>query len=415
MLKAITGKPRAGKTASSVWQLIHILGSTRLPVVTNMDSLRLDPWIDGKGKPQIGLRAVLRKLYGSECDIDRRLLLLTEQSQVQEFFRYRPIVPEDPDLPRSVTVLECPNGKFSIGREPVIAAFIDEAHIPFPGQAITGGRDQAEMNALLLSYCSQAARTGDQVYVMSQVMTNVSKRIRDCCQDCTYVLNRKHRSLGFFRDRDTISFALYSTTPPKDGEEPLNTGNFKYPRSLVFASYDTSAGQGVAVGSRPADLNEKAAGLPLWTIPIGGLAILAGAYFLFGFLNEVMGAFSRKLFYGSPKSAQVQQTNSARSEIAVLNSGATLVDFANLSPKKDSAPVKQRADIEPEIVKLSPVTNSAPFPVIKSFGTVSSSGPNSSETLSVVTLESGLQIYGSRLRVTGEYVSLDDVKYRYAP
>jgi hypothetical protein len=242
-----------------------------------IEAIRLDPFIDAAGKPQVGMVRAMTDEYGSDYDIRNRLVFLTNED-VSEFYqkRRREVFTEaGTEWRQGELVAGELEGErvFRFGGEWLGCCYIiDEAHEFFPSRALASN---SQMAKLLIGWASQQRRIGDDCVFITQVPGNVSKQLRDLAQQNVHHINHKFRSVGWFRQPDVITYAVYGSTPPSSGEEPMRKGMLRVKRSFVYACYDTAAGVGVAAASQ-ADIGQKARGLHWsWWIGFAVVACLA--------------------------------------------------------------------------------------------------------------------------------------------
>lgn len=273
------GKQRAGKTKVVVIELVRVLRQTVLAIVTNI-ALELKPWVDGGGVARKGLLRELTDRFGETFDAERRIRFL-QPEEVGRFYGVRPRLPrEDWGAREERSVSKHPDGRFHYDgdRYQRCVYAIDEAHDYFPGAAIGGGRAEGFDVSETLSWASQSARIGDEVHMISQVPKNVNKRVRDMCQECWWMTNHRHMSVGPFRQPDWISYRVFQTTPPGESETPLRVGKLRYDREFIDSIYNSNKGNTV-VGTTIGDIGVRAHGLPLYTVPIAIGCVCVGAYF----------------------------------------------------------------------------------------------------------------------------------------
>lgn len=289
MNRCVGGKPRAGKTKRAVIWVIEQLRSHRRPIVTNM-ALKLEPWVDGAGKPQKGLLRTLQDRYGETFDAERRIYLLTHE-EVRRFYAVRPMVSKEDESTREIaTVPRSDMWKFDANRYPGCCFVIDEAEVYFPSQAVDS-TSAAHEDREVLQWAKQAGRGGDDALFLSQNLVWISKKLRGTCQECWWMVNHVHVSFGMFRRPDRITEESYVNCPPNPGEERMRMSRLYYSKEEIEGCYNTAEGVGVT-GNSAADIGQKARGLHWGFIPVGivGIAILA-LLGLWGFKGLVQAGF----------------------------------------------------------------------------------------------------------------------------
>jgi len=284
-IRFIGGLPGGGKTAFAVSKLIEELRETKRPIVTNM-ALKLQPWVDGAGKPRAGLLGILRQRFGQTFDAERRIYLLGDQ-EVKRFFAVRPLVPVE-DWRRTKVLRLKPrvggkevepgseqaakDGRFSLEKKhPGVCYFIDEAHEFF------AAREWARTGKECLSWASQQRRAGDDCWLISQVVENVEKQLRGVSQECWWFVKHSFLRWSIFRHPGIITYSCYAGTPPRPQESCLHSGKIHYNQEDVRSSYDTASGVGVSGSS--ADIGKRAKGLNIWLVPILFVALMVGLGF----------------------------------------------------------------------------------------------------------------------------------------
>lgn len=402
MIRFVVGKMRGGKTKRLVIWIIEMLRTTNLPIVTNA-ALELKPWVDGAGVARPGLLKVLERKYNTTFDAERRIVLISNE-EVKRFYAIRPRIPRDDWEPREIlTVPVDPSGqwRFDARKYSSCCYGIDEAHVYFPGAAVSA---DYKPSPELLGWASQCGRMGDQCLFLTQVPENVNKRLRTQSQECWVMTNHRHNSMGFlFRQPDQISEVVYAQTPPGPGEKPMRMGMVFYKRHEIDSSYNTSAGVGV-VGATSADIGRKARGLPWYTFPIG--VLLAGWLFwwAWGYVSKVA---SMALQGEKRAPTQIAGSTNASAPTAVAfgtnSQGTEIFTKAQVSVLKD---LFRRAQIT--------VSNevAAAVPPIKYYSWMRSScrEPGRAERVKYfVTTELGL-IEGKSFSESGIYAVLDGQK-----
>jgi len=316
MNRSCGGKPRAGKTKRLVIWVEEQLRAHKRPIVTNM-ALKLQPWVDGKGKAHKGLIRTLMDKYGETFDAERRIYLLKHE-EVPRFYGIRPIIPEDSWEP--VKIEEVPRSdmwKIDTNKYPGVCYVIDEAEVYFPSAAVDAQRANHE-NPELLQWAKQAGRAGDDAIFLSQNLTWISIKLRKTCQECWWMVNHAHIPFSIFRRPDHITEETYMNCPPTPGEVYLRKTKLAYNREEIEGCYNTAEGVGVT-GNSAADIGQRAKGLHWSFIPAGVIAIAL----LGGFGLKVFGDMVKAGMGGQLKPAVVatSKTN-AQGKVVSLEVGS---------------------------------------------------------------------------------------------
>jgi len=392
-----SGLPRSGKTKAAVIWMLGRLRHYRRPIVTNV-ALELKPWVDGKGVSRPGLLWILRERYGSTFDAERRLCFL-DYEQVRRFYAVRPVIPGDFGAAdgvalkaRTVLHIDDPgegDWLFDANKYPACDYIIDEAHVFWPSQGMPSFKVRP-VTAECLGYMSQAGRGGDEVLILTQVLTNVNVKLRTLSQECHWFTNRAHMVFGPWRQSDKITEHVYSSTPPGAGEIPLKRTALSYNRWDIESSYDTAKGVGVT-GNAVADIGVRARGWPMWTI---ALIIAACAFGFLGFTIGVKKAASYALgIGGGKKKAEPPVKLFSPAQVEALKrmlSEARLVSMTN------------------QVSVLSVVvSNNSSFKVPEASGW-SQVGSN---RFVVFPKDGSAAVYGRKLIVRGSHIMLDEADF----
>lgn len=256
-IRFIAGKPRGGKSLRAVFFLIWALEHTKRNIVTNLP-LKLDE-----------LQEYCEE-KGIKVFVFNRIRMLT-RDETDEFYRYRGLDSQGRD--RVLEIINGPDGKpdpklpldYGLDREDSrlchgVEYFIDEIHVHLNSRKWNAVSDVA------LWYASQHAKLGDDVWCITQAVSNVVKQFRDLAQEFRYVRNRRKEKFGSFKVGNNFveRVHLEMVTPGTD-REPMETNEYELDADGIAKCYDTSAGVGVAGGGN-ADKGKDAKGLPLWML-----------------------------------------------------------------------------------------------------------------------------------------------------
>jgi len=386
MIRFIAGKPGNGKSLYAAWLIILELVYGNRPVVTNL-ALRMDPWVDGRGKARKGLVRFLEDEYGEGFDARRRVYLLND-TEVKRVYAYRPIVPKLEGEERVVHVIpKDGDGRFRFTSElPGVFQVVDEIHEHF------GARDWQLTGREALSWASQHRRAGDDMYAVTQVVNNVEKQLRGVSQECICLVNHGYRMIGMFRQPNLITLRVYSTTPPSPMEQSMRFERLKFQREKVYEIYDTASGVGVA--GRKADIGGKAKGLPPWMVIVFIIGAVVGASFL-------LRGFIGGLKWGANKVLPISMHNST----AVTPPGAKAV----LERKRESYAVVTTGESR-EKMRVTPSLFSAK----KEEKPDLVSGLCHGSAGWVVTLSDGTQFRATSVIEAGPELNIDGHIYRRA-
>jgi len=215
MNRTCGGKQRAGKTKRVMMWIIEQLRSHRRPIVVHM-ALKMQPWVDGKGKAHKGLLRTLQDKYGETFDAERRIYILSPE-ETPRFYAIRPHVPKDEWEP--VEILTVPKSDmwgFDANKYPGCCYVIDEAEVYFPGPAVDSSRSNKE-DGEVLQWAKQSARGGDDAIFISQNLVWISIKLRKSCQECWWMINQVHIPFSIFRRPDKITQQTYCNSPPGNG------------------------------------------------------------------------------------------------------------------------------------------------------------------------------------------------------
>lgn len=399
MIRFIGGKPRAGKTKRAVIEIINVLRTTKLCVVTNAE-LRLQPWVDGKGKARRGLLRVLVDKYGTTFDAEQRIYRLPEE-KVRRFYGVRVRVVEGAQVVSEVP--ESADGRWHFDGDTYASCcyVIDEAHVFFPGAAVAGSKG-LRVSGELLGYGSQAGRCGDLVFLISQVLGNVDKQLRGVAQECWWMTNHVHCQLGPFRQQDKISYRVYSCTPPGAGEVWLAKGTMRYDREDIDSSYDTATGVGVT-GNTAADIGRRAKGVPIYWVGAIVVMCMVGAWLLFySFKASAQSFFA----IGTPQ----KKAGATESGPAPMFSAQQLAVLADMFARSRSS-----GGVSSGQVRTQEVVRARAEAVAPAVAREVITGYGGRAPQCVVRLESGALVFGRSVEQRGSRVVLDGVEYDFRP
>lgn len=290
----IVGKPRSGKGLLSMRFLIQELRTTQRPIITNF-ALRLHPWVNGKGKPQLGLLAYLKREFGQTFNAEKRIFLLSDD-EMSKFFLYRAI-------PKGDGGFELKQAK-GITRTmkdgTIIYESFDTSLLNTPGTQCVylsdeawkywGSRNWQCTGEGVLFYSCQGGKLGDDWWIATQHTKQVDLALRNVAQDFWKCRNRAYLKLGFFRQPKKIVASQYEEPPTGTNQESMDKVTFAVDVDGMAQCYDTTQGVGIA-GGLAGDVGRAVKGLPWQMIYVLGIAFLA--LFWFG-LNRGLAFFMGK-------------------------------------------------------------------------------------------------------------------------
>lgn len=290
-IRFIAGKPRGGKTLRAVFFLIEELRTTKRNIVTNLP-LKLD-----------ALQEYCEEHAINAFVYDRVRLLTTDETD--EFYRHRGRDSKGNDYVLGLRYVSerakdgtlLADYKLPLDIEPLredsrlahgVAYFIDEIHVHFNSRKWTTVADVA------LWYASQHAKLGDDVWCVTQSVSNVVKQFRDLAQEFRYVRNlRKEKFGGFKVGNNFVERVHLEMQTPGTEREAMEQNKYELDAAGIAACYDTSAGVGVAGGGE-ADKGKDAKGFPLWLVWVGLAAAIVLMWFAAAYLPRMLSGGLKK-------------------------------------------------------------------------------------------------------------------------
>lgn len=299
MIRFITGKPGGGKGIVAMKEIIEELVNGDRPIITNF-AVRIHPWVRvvrkmGKReyKPEMGLRHYLIKNHGKDFDCEKRIYILQPEDtktfylhrrNCESWIRCKESFDDKGSVVGFDTSLAVENGG--------VLYVIDEAW------SVYGSRDWQTTGKGVLFYAAQHRKMGDTLLLVTQHTKQVETQLRQVAQDFAVVQNHSKKKLGWFRQPDLFSMAIYSEVPTGSEQEPMERRVFKLDKPGIGSCFDTAGGVGLGGGSS-ADIGEKIRGLPfpmiflaLAAIAVGFIFFAKGAGWLTG--SFLTGAFGLK-------------------------------------------------------------------------------------------------------------------------
>jgi len=263
VIKAIIGKPGAGKSYVSMSIIEEELRLTKRVIITNVD-VKIGPFAD-----------YLIKKYGDTFDLGMRLRKIADVD-LRRFWELREDARDD-------------SGK-KIGG---CCFVLDEVHRHFNARLwAENGKDKGKS---CLDYLSAHRHYGDDVYYMTQNTHFLDKNFIRTTQDFTQLRNYSKERWGWFRGIGRFRGQVFLMPPDSANVHPIYTYGFKLDLDGLANCYNTDAldsnpGQG------PADKGQRAKGLPVWCFPLGVIGVSLGVFFLLKVgIFGLQGALAPKL------------------------------------------------------------------------------------------------------------------------
>ena len=264
MISFITGKPGGGKGILSMKQIIDELVLGKRHIICNTP-VRLTPWIFGGDKPMIGLQAYLRNTYsGKDYDCMNRVHIL-DDDDIASFFLWRFV---DGKLVKAdATTKTNKDGEITVvsydtslsAQSGGVMYVVDEAW------KFYSSRCWQKTGEAMLFYSAQHRHFGDDVFIVTQHTKQIDPAVQRCAQDFWVVTNHSKKTMGFFRQPDIFSVAIYDSAPTGSQLTPMSRKLFRLDKRGICQTYDTSSGVGLS-GRLAADVGSRSRGLPWWGI-----------------------------------------------------------------------------------------------------------------------------------------------------
>jgi hypothetical protein len=345
MLRALTAPPGGGKSKQAMRYIVRELLTSDRPIKTNL-KVEFLPWALN-GKLQMGLIEWLRrrghKKAADECL--SRIELLTD-NQVKQFWNYRGelgSVDEETGerivkahSERIETVKKDTDGNYRAGitHDGGVFYVIDEAHDHF------NSHEWQNVGKECLWYASKNRHFGDDIWVVSQAMSNVVKQFRVLIQETILVRNLGFERLGYLRmPRKTVLKAYLYCPLEFSGKEPLYVEWVDNAKDEIEQCYNTAA----AVAGSSADVGKANVWGIHWSWGAAAVvAILVGIYYASEYGPKFL------LSMNTPKKA------------------------AAMEPARSSGTAVVGSSVRSERVSQgeSPVTNDVPAVYMRGFGRV---------------------------------------------
>jgi hypothetical protein len=335
VINLITGKPGGGKGRLSIELIADEIRHGTRAIITNLP-VRLLPWVNGKGKPQLGLENYLSFKYGKTFNVHDRVFVLSDD-QAMEFYLYRSesgkLVKCEASYRTQIKdgieekrVMDYDTG-IAVKNGGVLYC-IDEAW------KIFGSRNWWKTSEGMIFYTAQHRHFGDDVMVVCQQTKQIDTAIVRVAENFWVVTNHGNKVIGWFRRPSVFEVNIYDSAPTGAKQTPMATKYFRLDPEGLAQCYDTSAGVGI-VGRTMADIGSRKRGLPVWTIPV---ALVLMVWLIFkGFHLIAHGIFTpfNKYKKGNQDSQKVVQTNalaSIKTNVVTMSAGVPLPIQESVKP-----------------------------------------------------------------------------------
>ena len=347
MLRALSGLPGGGKSRQAMRLIIRELLQTQRPIWTNV-KVEFHPWVLN-GVLQMGLIEWLRRrghLEASKTCQDRIRPL--SDTMVKRFWEYRysdkPVTTvvwqdskgevydiNDEQTARRIKsqdlVLVC---KAGIEADGGVFYVLDEVHDHF------NSHEWQTVGKSCLWYASKHRHFGDDIYLVSQAMSNVVKQFRVLIQETLMVTNLGMQRLGKFRMPQKTVVKAYLRCPEKvDGIDPLWVELIGNTNDQVQECYNTAA----AVTGSSADVGKPQVKGLHWGWAIFGIVAVVVGFLQFGptILAKVTDpkVATKTTPTNAPAVQQVAQAKPSTPEAPIfqVNPTLTMIGFARMKDR----------------------------------------------------------------------------------
>ena len=310
MNHAVIGKPRNGKGRFTMGMLVDELKNSNRRIVTNLAIEKL-PWVTADHKTRRGLLDYLRAEYGKTFDAAERMFRVTDEA-IEKYYLYRGlseeqaaalgddflkgfrlVTPADGVLDESewqhhkkikLYVADhvshtAKNGRIVVDSYDTRLASASGGHVNVVDEAwkFWPARGWSNTSDALGFNFAQVGKFSDDNFLITHRLNDCDSILMDKCQDWFVCTNHGKLNMGWFRQPQVFTVCVYATKPTPSAE-PQYRKVFKLDKHGLCECYDTSAGVGVS-GRVMADVGTGAKGLPLWVIPVVGIAAIVAAIF----------------------------------------------------------------------------------------------------------------------------------------
>ena len=270
MIHGVFGKLGSGKGLLAMDVIAKELMDGFRDIVTNVP-IRIQPWVNGQGIAQIGLRAyLLEKLSPlSEDEVDeilKRVHVIEDIDQGFDLFLWRRDIDLGEWFKLDITKVDEKGRAERFDAEQIkkrhcnpILCVTDEAWQFYPNN---GGWSRAPVLAF---YSRQQRKLRDEWLIITQHPNDVDATLWNIAQDFWMCRNHGMERMGIFRQPSMFRVVVYLTNPAKGGA--LRSHEFyRVLDKKLSQCYDTTAGVGITGGFK-GDSNQKRKGLHIgWLV-----------------------------------------------------------------------------------------------------------------------------------------------------
>jgi hypothetical protein len=299
MLHGIFGKLGSGKGLLVMKYIAEELLNGFRDIVTSVP-VRVLPWVNGQGIPQIGLRAYLaEEMAGilSEAELDNLLCRLLVKEKVEdgwdlflwrrdgntgEWFKLETSHPNEKGLDTRID-FEPIKGRCC---SPCMVV-TDEAWQFYPNN---GGWSRSP---ILPFYARQQRKLRDEWHIVTQHPTDIDSVLWNITQDFKVCRNHGMERMGIFRQPEVFSVKVYRTNPAKGGAVLVNEEFHRLDKRRLAQCYDTTAGVGI-VGGFKGDAGQKRKGLHIAWAFAGVVLLVVGLFLVPVMMGKGTGWFLKK-------------------------------------------------------------------------------------------------------------------------
>lgn len=270
MIHFITGKPRGGKGLWAIKQICKALLETENYIVTNLPLKmeELQEYVIDQGRPDIFVASRVVELTNDylNCVVEdykssQRL------NELRYFFLHRGPFIKLPLWEKGTEIEWDHYLKEDWWRSTTYV--IDELHKVYPN------RDYKLTEARILEYFAEHGHLGDTVYLVTQYIGQVDKKVQSgMVQDYTVCRNRRKEKVSLFRGPPLFTRHVYLTAPTgsRAHDVSVETGAFTLNKAEA-ACYSTTRQGGKA------DSEDKPRGISLaWIIPVVAIIVVLAFY-----------------------------------------------------------------------------------------------------------------------------------------
>jgi len=274
-MRALTGKPGAGKSYGALLLILEELERGDKYIVTNMALLlpMLNEYYQRGGRRFIDVYERIRLISREEAgefwrfrgtfSMRKPPKVLTRGRDIKKLKIGAGAVISDDDLEESYNVVDALSWYVLPGM-PGVLYVIDEAHILFDARNFQ--RTAKELTV----YNSQHRKFVDDVIFVTQFLDLLEKRIRGFCEIFivykNFAGNKMWNILSMPRRMRELT---YSVDPTGAGRAAADTEVWRQLDISKASLYDTMAGVGVQGGRKPEVRKQRGFSIPWWAVLIG--------------------------------------------------------------------------------------------------------------------------------------------------